>query len=422
MLYRAMDQAQLAADGLYKQHFGKMVALIHHTYRDLGFETSEDIVHDCFSAALADWKINGVPQNAIGWIYKVCKNKALNKLKRSKHEEVLSDYHYIQSADTIFQESLVEDFQLRLLFSCAHPDLSPKVQLVITLKYVCNLKIKSIANVLGMTVDGVDKLLLRARQKIQTEKILFEEPSPPDFASRLPRVLKVLYLLFNEGYKSSYGQEIVREELCEEALLMTRSLLDHPLATKDVYALNALMLFNIARFTARFGDNGEILDLEKQNRSRWDNELITLACDYLHKSLTEALSTYHYEASIACLHCTADSVDTTNWSMISKLYSQLLQTQPNPFIELNYAIACYYAGEKKYAFKILDRLRQHPFMKRYYLLNATLGKLHLLEGNNSRAHEFLVDAMGQVNLTKERDFIRKMVDKTEVRQKKQPQR
>jgi RNA polymerase sigma factor (sigma-70 family) len=413
MVCQAMDKVQLEADRLYKQHFGKMVTSLHCTYRGIELETAEDVVHDSFTAALVNWRINGLPQNAAGWIYTVCKHKILNKIRKSSREEALADHHDSASSEIRFEDSVAEDFRLKLLFACTHPDLSPKIQLVITLKYVINLKVESIARILAMTVDGVDKLLLRARQKIKGEKILLDDPGPVDFVARLPGVLKVLYVLFNEGYKSSWGQEIVREELCEEALLMTRSLIDNPLASKDTYALHALMLFNISRFRSRFGDAGEILDLENQDRSVWNTDLITLACDFLLKSLTDALSSYHYEASIACLHCTAESFKATNWVMISKLYAQLLHGNANPFVELNYGIALYHAGEKQCAFKILNGLQQHPFMKQYHLLNTALGKFHWLEGNAALAKEFFFRARDQTNFIKEKDFIRKMLDKIE---------
>jgi RNA polymerase sigma factor (sigma-70 family) len=406
-----MEKVLLEVDKVYKQHFGKLVASLLYSSKDINPESAEDIVHDAFSAAVIAWRSNGVPLNAVGWVYKVCKHKALNAIRKKKQVTGLEQLENLQSVEVKFSESILEDYQLKLLFACAHPDLSPKIQVVITLKYVTNLKVEAIARILGMTIDGIDKLLLRARQKIKDEKILLEEPEPSAFASRLPSVHKIIYLIFNEGYKSSCGSEMLREELCEEALLMNKALLDSPLGNKDTAALHALMLFNSARFKSRFGLSGELIDLEGQDRSLWDRDLILLACAFLTQSHTSAISSYHLEASISYLHCTAESFHSTNWILITKLYAQLLQGKPNPFIQLNQAIAQYYAGQKSTAFQLLHELQAQAIFSQYCLLNTTLGKFYHLEGDDIKAKEFLLKAYGQTNFEKEKDFIQKMLRK-----------
>jgi RNA polymerase sigma-70 factor (ECF subfamily) len=410
-----MDPVQQEADKLYKAHFGKMVASLLYSFRDIDPEAAEDLVHDAFSAALTTWRLQGVPLNSAGWIYKVCRNKALNQLKKDKRTEALNDHADTRSAEIRFSESVLDDQSLKLLFACAHPDLSPKVQLVITLKYVANLKVEAIAGSLAMTIDGVDKLLLRARQKIKDEKILLEEPAPQALNARLASVHKVIYLIFNEGYKSSWGTEILREELCEEALLINKALLDSTLGNEETMALHALMLFSSARFRSRFGPSGELIDLENQDRTLWNKELIALASRYLHQSRSDTVSTYHLEASIACLHCMAESFHTTNWKTIAALYAQLLHGTPNPFIALNHAIALYHAGEKSQSFDILHDLQRHPFLGQYYLLNTALGKFHHLEGNDATAKEYLLKAQRQTSFEKEKAFIQKMIDRIDLR-------
>jgi RNA polymerase sigma-70 factor (ECF subfamily) len=170
------------------------------------------------------------------------------------------------------------------------------------------------------------------------------------------------------------------------------------------------MLFNSARLASRFSAAGELLDLENQDRATWNRDLITLACNYLQQSKTENLSTYHIEASIACLHCTAIDFKSTQWNTISNLYAQLLRKNQNPFVELNYAISLYYAGQKASAFTILNRIAEHPFFNRYYLLNATLGKLYLLEGECEQALNFLTMAHQQTTFAKEKDFIQGLIN------------
>ncbi len=375
-----MDKVQQEVDRLYKSHYGKMVASLLYFSQDIDLETAEDLVQDSFSSALTAWSEDNIPSNPAGWIFTVCRNKALNKIKEGKRFRTLFEDEDFNSGETKIRESVINDPQLKLLFACAHPDLSPKVQVVITLKYVVNLKVEAIAKILAMTIDGVDKLLVRARQKIRDEKILLEEPELSALTSRVPIVHKIIYLVFNEGYKSSWGKELVREELCEEALLMNRALLNSNIGNKETAALHALMLFNAARFKSRFGASGELLDLEEQDRSLWNKDLILLGCDFLKQAGGEIISPYHYEASIAYLHCTAKSFDSTDWQTITNLYFQLLENNPNPFVELNYAIALYYSGKKQKAIKILNALQQNPFINQYYLLNATLGKINFLEG------------------------------------------
>jgi len=406
-----MDKIQQEADHLYKQHFGKLVASLLYASRDIDPETAEDIVQDAFSAALIDWRLQGIPANSAGWLYKVCRNKALNKIKRDKRLQPLTEKQDQATIETRFSESAFDDQQLKLLFACAHPDLTPKTQVVITLKYVVNLRVESIAKNLGMSIDGVDKLLLRARQKIRDEKILLEEPHPNALKKRLSIVHKIIYLTFNEGYKSTVGKEILREDLCEEALLLNKALLDSSFSNKETSALHALMLFNSARFKSRISDSGELLDLENQDRSKWNQDLIQLAHDFFTRSQCEDVSTYHLEAAIACLHCIAPSFEETDWRTIVGLYGRLLQIYPNPFVELNSAIAKYYAGDKRGAFEILNELQGHTFLNQYYLLNMALGKFHHMEGDNKLARQYLLKAQQQTNLQKEKDFIAKMLQR-----------
>src|SRR5215831_8820980 len=178
-----MNKVQEEIDRLYKSHYGKMVASLLYLSRDIDLETAEDLVQDSFSAALTSWEKDGIPNNTAGWIFTVCRNKALNKIKEGKRFRVLfeeedfnSDKTNLSNAQPGFSESVLKDQQLKMLFACAHPDLSPKVQVVITLKYVINLKVEAIAKILGMSIDGIDNLLVRARQKIRKEKILLDEP------------------------------------------------------------------------------------------------------------------------------------------------------------------------------------------------------------------------------------------------------
>jgi len=192
---------------------------------------------------------------------------------------------------------------------------------------------------------------------------------------------------------------------------MTKILLESNLANKETAALYALMLFNAARLRSRFSSTGELLDLEEQDRGLWSRDLIMLGAEYLHQSKGDYVSAYHYEASIAYLHCNAKNFRSTDWNTIRGLYLKLLHQNPNPFIELNYAIALYYSGKKDDAFTILNILQQNSFLNQYYLLNATLGKMHLLEKNYINSEKYLHAALKQTNMEAEKNFIRKLLEK-----------
>src|SRR6478672_1587260 len=256
-----MDKEQQAADKLYKSHFGKMVTAMLQFSRDIDIETAEDLVQDAFYAALSSWKHKGIPRNPAGWMYTVCRNNAINVLKRNKSFKNPFEEDHLVEWGTEPDENVFDDEKMQLLFACSHPRLSAKTQVVITLKYVVNLKTESIAKALGITIDGIDKILARAKQRIKMENIFLKELTPQQLKIRLPVVHKIIYLIFNEGYKASSGKEIIRQELCEESLIMTKSLLDNHISDSDTAALYALLLLNAARLSARITPAGELSDL-----------------------------------------------------------------------------------------------------------------------------------------------------------------
>lgn len=410
-----MDKEQQAADKLYKTHFGRMVTAMLQLSREIDIKTAEDLVQDAFYTALSSWKHKGIPDNPAGWMYTVCRNNAINTLKRNKaFKNPFDQDHVINEAER--DENIFDDRKLQLLFACSHPWLSAKMQVVITLKYVANLKTGSIAKALGITIDGVDKILTRAKQRIRMENIFLKEPTPQQLKLRLPSVHKIIYLIFNEGYKASSGKEIIRQELCEESLIMTKALLDNHVSNSDTAALYALLLFNAARLNARITSAGEsdtyrMLDLEEQDRALWNNDLIVLGSYYLDQSKCDNVSSYHYEAAIAYLHSHAKSFGDTDWATITQLYGQLLLNNPNPFIELNYAIALYYDSQKQKAFYTLHDLQQ-TFLDQSYLLHATLGKLYCQEGEYDKSNLHLTKALSLTNFKEEKDFVKKMLVKS----------
>ncbi|HWB27142.1 MAG TPA: sigma-70 family RNA polymerase sigma factor [Chitinophagaceae bacterium] len=405
-----MDQEQQAVDKLYKTHFGKMVTAMLQFSRDIDLETAEDLVQDAFYAALAVWKDNGIPDNPAGWMYRVCRNNAINALKKHKTFKNPFEEDGAINEETGADEGVFDDSKMQLLFACAHPRLSAKMQVVVTLKYVVNLRAESIAKALGMTVDGIDKTLARAKERIRMENIFLKAPAPLQLKARLAVVHKIIYLVFNEGYRAGSGKEIIRQELCEESLIMMKCLLDNHICNSETTALYALLLFNAARLNARLAPGGGLLDLAEQDRGLWNGSLIALGSYYLRQAETGNLSSYHYEAAIACLHCHAKSFADTDWATIEQLYSRILQNNPNPFIELNHAIALYYASHKQTAFEVLHGL-QKTFLEKSYLLHAALGKLYLLENEHDKSSLHFTKALDLTNFKTEKDFVKKLLAK-----------
>ncbi|MDP4150790.1 MAG: sigma-70 family RNA polymerase sigma factor [Bacteroidota bacterium] len=404
-----MKEEQQVVDKLYKSHFGQMVTAMLQFSGDLNLETAEDLVQDAFYSALSNWQVTGIPDNPAGWVYKVSRNNAINLLKRNKSfkNPFGEDHPAADGAEP--NEDVFDDRKLYLLFACAHPRLSAKMQVVITLKYVANLRGESLAKALGMTVDGIDKVLSRAKSLIRMENIFLKEPTPQQFKARLPIVHKIIYLIFNEGYRAGSGKEIIREDLCEEGLLMTTSLLDNHICNADTAALYSLLLFNASRLRARMSASGELVDLIQQDRTLWDRDLIDLGHYYFNKSQSQgAISSYHYEAAIAYLHSQAKSFAETDWATISQLYTKLLQGNSNPFVSLNYAIALYYDGQKHAAFDVLEGLRK-TFLDQYYLLHAAMGKLYFLEAEYGKSEFHLNKALSLTSFQEEKDFVRRML-------------
>ena len=403
------DSIHTQVDSLYRKSFGSLLNTLLHRFPQLDFEEAEDILQESFSAALDHWRPDTIPKNPAGWLYMVSRNKAINLLKnKSRHTQPVPEEELAAEED--IADSGIRDHTLGMLFACAHSSLAPKTQMVLTLKYVMNLKVEAIAKAFAMTIDGVDKLLVRGRAAIRTNNIQLTVTGGT--RDRLPVVHKIIYLIFNEGYKASYGPELIREELCEEALLLCKELLDAGIGDPDSMALYALMLFNSARLRSRFDASGKLLDLENQDRMLWAKDLIGLGTCYLSGSKTEPATAFHIEASIAWLHCLSPDFESTDWPLVAQLYARLLSISKNPFLELNYAVALFYAGDRQKAFLLTNDLLRHPFFNQYYLLNATLGKFYWLDGHKALAREYFLKAIDQTHFETEKEFIQGLLNRT----------
>lgn len=381
---------------LFRHESGKMAAVLTRLLGFQAIDVAEDIVQETLLKAMTTWRIKGVPENPAAWLYTVAKRKAIDVIRqRQVHEQHHSEIgHMLKSEWTLsptvnqlFLENEIEDSQLRMIFACCHPSIPYESQIALILKTLCGLSIGEIANSFLTGEETIAKRLYRAKERIREENISLEAPIPATLPGRLEAVLHSIYLLFNEGYHSSHPDNVIRHDLCAEAirlcLLLTRNNLTH---TPETDALMALMCFQASRADARTTSDGSIVLLKDQDRTRWSRPLIDKGKYYLERATErEQFSTYHLEAAIAGLHAVANSFAETDWKKIVQLYTLLEHAQPSAIVSLNKAIAIGYAES---AAAGLAALRNISTLNHHYLYFAALGDFCLETGaaDEARSH------------------------------------
>jgi RNA polymerase sigma factor (sigma-70 family) len=351
--------------------------------RDLA--TAEDIVQEAFAEAARKWS-KQLPDNPAAWLYRVCRNIALNKLRQSKKLEYSVDESRV--AKEIDFENSQDDDQLQMLLACAHPNFSAKNQVIFALRYVAGFRIEQVANILGSPADTITKTLFRMREMIVKENINFTFDITRATRSQADIIHKIVYLMFSEGSKTSGGRSILNLELCEDALSLGLAVSHAPaLQRPETHALLALMLFNLSRFEARFTEIGMPIELEHQDRSKWNADMIKVAVHHITRA-GDGTTTYHLEAAIAWLHTSAPTFAETDWKSIALLYDRLLAINDSPFVRMNQSIALFYSGEALTALHQLKKLGENAFMQQHYLFHMALGKIYrsMNEVETARKH------------------------------------
>jgi RNA polymerase sigma-70 factor (ECF subfamily) len=403
----------------YRHFYGKMVTALVSYFGLSSIAMAEDIVQDTFVKAIEAWEHHGIPDHPEAWLFKVCKNKTLNMLsskayKTSPLSMVEEDSFQDHKLEHVFLDHEIKDNQLRLLFACCHPALSPKAQIIFILKNLCGLRVDEIARGLSMTDEAVMKTHSRSRQALAEQHASLKVPYLLRSKDRLHVVHTAIYLLFNEGYSATEGDEVVRSELCLEAMRLMRTIMEIPeIRSPDTYALMALMTFHVARFDARLGASGEIIELEVQNRSDWDHELIALGSHYLRQVNTSPPSRFIIEASIAAVHCAAPSFRETPWDTILGLYKQLRLLISSPFVELNMAVAIFYRDGAEEALRFLQSSIHLHWMKNHYLYYALLGKIYLSKNERHAAVDAYKKALSLTKLKAEQEFLKNKISTIE---------
>lgn len=405
---------------LFRHEAGKMVAVLTRLLGFGNYETAEDIVQDTLLKAVTVWKFKGIPDNPQAWLYTVAKRKAIDHLRKQKlhntlHEEIRtmaqSEWTLSPGVDQLFRDHEIEDSQLRMIFACCHPAIPYESQIALTLKTLCGLSVNEIARSFLTTEETITKRLYRAREKIRSENIALEVPDQREMVSRLEVVLHTLYLFFNEGYNSSHPEQLIRQDLCAEAmrlcLLLTRNRIT---STPSAHALLALMCLQASRDDARLTEDGELMTLKEQDRKRWNRELIEKGLYYLNlASLNEAEpGEYHIEAAIAAYHAMAESFEQTNWLGIFALYESLARIKPGPVVEMNKAIALGYCQSPEAA---IDALLKIKGLEHSHLYYAALGDFYAAMSEDKNAIEAYDKAMELVVSKTEKTLLERKREK-----------
>ena len=390
----------------------------------------EDVVQEAMLRALRTWSMGGVPPNPSAWISRVAINLAHDALRHAGMSAAKGDAVAVYLEQTrsgpagggapleCDGQNEIRDDALRLLFVCCHPAVSIESQAVLALKVLCGFGSGEIARAFFATESAVEKRLTRTKQKLRDAGALFELPAAgPELAARLDGVLATLYLLFNEGYKASSGDRLLREDLCHEAIRLTRLLVGHPAGdTPRAHALLALMLFNGSRFPTRLDEEGELLRLEEQDRGRWDRDLIDLGLRHLVVAAAgEELGEYHLQAGIAACHCLAPDAASTDWPRILAHYDDLLRIRPSPVVALNRVVALANLRGAQAGLDALASIAGKERLTSLHLFHAVEGELRWRLGDWRGSAGALRRALRLASVGPEQAHLERMLERAEGR-------
>ena len=380
-------------DHLFRHESGKMISVI---CRLVGFENlqlAEDIVNDTLVKAMQDWPYKGIPANPPAWLYSVAKNKAIDVLRRRKNylniqnQIGLDSDNIHEQLDEFFLESEIHDAQLRMIFACCHPRIKKDYQIVLILKSICGFSAKEISLALLTSEENVNKRLYRVKKLIKEQNLELEVPHGDELKSRLETVIQSIYLLFNEGYYSYTKDNLLNRDLCYEALRLALLLSDHKMIdSRDCNALIALICFHSSRFDARLDEEGKLIRFEKQDRNKWNRELIEKGFHFLTKAGTWGyISKLMIEASIANLYVSTESFEDTPWSSITSLYDSLLEIEDTEVVRLNRS---YVLMKDNKSGEALEELMKLTKLNKNHLYHATIAKVYnsLGDTSNSKKH------------------------------------
>lgn len=398
-------------DHLFRYQYGKMVAIITRIFGLANLELIEDAVQDTFVLALKKWG-HQYPDNPEAWLTKAAKNRVVDLFRKAKadknQENIFAHGPAAIHIDDLFLDHEIEDSQLRMIFTACHPALNPIDQIAFALKSISGFSLQEIAAALLIKESNIKKRLQRAKAMIKQENISFELPKTNQITQRLQRVLDVIYLMFNEGFHSYKKDQVIRKDLCGEAMRLCSLLLKKEVYRSGTsYALFGLLCLHSSRLDSKVNEQNELINLKDQDRSSWFQPLINLGNEALltAKSFKDT-SSYHYEAAIALEHLKSPNLNETDWPKILTLYETLYKEYPSPFIQLNIASVHLQIGNNEACFDILEAIDPNTFEKSSYLYHATYGEYYSHIGQNKKAYKAYEKAISFSNNSAEASYFK----------------